>query len=78
MLSRQLWKIALAEVPPDEGELREIWGSLVSYCNLYGTSPTEKSKESFSSFPDPHLMHPSIIPPTIHHYLNKLWQTRTK
>ena len=78
VLSRKLWATALAEVPPDEEEFRELWGSLVSFCNLYGSTPTEKHKESFSKFEDPSKLFPGVIPAAVHHYLNKLYQTRSQ
>ena len=76
MLSRQLWRLALVEVPLDEEEWALQWGALVRFCNIYGSKPTAKSQESFSSYTDPHAQHPSTIPPSVHPYLNKLWCIR--
>lgn len=68
--------MALLEVPLDEEEFTRHWGALVKYCNIYGTKPTNKHREGFSSFPDPHNLHPSTIPASVHGYLNKLWNCR--
>lgn len=75
VLSRQLWRLALAEVPMDEDEFTEQWASVVTYCNIYGSLPFDKHKEGFKDFPDPSKNNPTI-PPTNHPYLNKLWHTR--
>lgn len=76
ILSKQLWKIALAEVPPDDLEFAAMWGALVQYCNTFGSDPSPKTRDGFSEFPDPHDMHPSTIPAAVHTYLNKLWCCR--
>ena len=77
VLSRTLWRLALAEVPPDEDEFITLWVSIVSYCNTYGRPASEKQTSSFSSYPDPHEQHPSI-PVSNHPFLNKLFHTKHK
>ena len=74
-LSRFLWRVALTPAPPDEGEFVQLWACVVEYCNKYGSPATEKQKDGFTAFPDPHTDN-SAIPPSNHPYLNKLFQSR--
>jgi len=75
VLSQKIWRVALAEVPPDEDEFIKVWASVVEYCNTYGTPATEKQRDGFSSYPDPHVKHPSITT-SFHPYLNKLFHVK--
>ena len=63
VLSKRMWRLALAEVPPDDQEFIGTWASIVLYCNTYGRPASEKQKLSFSSYCDPHGEHSSMQPP---------------
>jgi hypothetical protein len=75
VLSKRMWRLALAEVPCDDEAFATEWAAIVTFCNTYGSLPSDKARESFSTFPDPHEEYASI-PEAFHPYLKKLFSIR--
>jgi hypothetical protein len=77
VLSRQVWRLALAEVPPDDRKFNVAWDAIVRFCNMHGSPPSEKQAESFSDLTDPHDNYPDITKCN-HPYLKKLFKLKDR